>query len=155
MQPYRISENGRKLIEFFEGRKYKAYKNKGDVCTIGIGHTKGVKDGDTATDEQIDRWFYEDLANCEMHVNDLKLRINQNQFDALVSFSFNLGVTALNQSTLLKMARVYPCNPEIRYQFSRWVKAKDAKGNLIELPGLIKRRHAEAELYFTGNLELT
>lgn len=153
MQPYRLSENGRKLIEFYEGKRYKAYLCPAGIWTIGIGHTRDVKEGDTVTDEQIDKYFYTDIINYETHINDLHLKINQNQFDALVSFSFNLGVTALLGSTLLKMVKVYANNPEIRYQFSRWNKGL-VKGNLIELPGLTKRRKSEAEMYFTGNMEL-
>lgn len=165
---YRTSENGKKLVEHFEGRFNKAYLCPAGVWTIGIGHTKGVKMGDTATDEQIDKWFYEDIMVREMHVNDLHLKIAQNQFDALVSFVFNLGVGRLKESMLLKMIKVYPLNPEIRYQFSRWNKAlakKDGKdndhdglidepGELEPLEGLIKRRASEAEMYFSGNLEL-
>ena len=154
MQGYRITENGKRLIEHYEGRYLKAYICPAGIPSIGIGHTKGVKMGDTATDEQINKWFYEDIMTCEMQINDLHLKINQNQFDALVSFVFNLGIGNFQQSTLLKKIKVYSNDPEIRYQFSRWNKAKDLKGNLIELPGLTKRRNSEAEIYFTGNLTI-
>lgn len=168
MMTYRVSENGKHLIEYSEGRRNIAYLCSAGVPTIGIGHTRGVKLGDKATDEQIDKWFYEDIMTCEMQLNDLHLKINQNQFDALIDFLFQFGIGNFKTSTLYKLIKVWPNNPEIRYQFSRWTKAIakkdgidndhdgliDEPGELEELEGLIKRRKADVEMYFTGNLIL-
>lgn len=153
MQAYRITANGLNIIKHYEGKYNKAYICPSGILTIGYGHTKGVKPGDIATDEQIDKWLYEDVMTCEMQINDLHLKIKQHQFDALVSFIFNIGITKFLQSTLLKRIKVYSENPEIRYQFSRWNKGT-VNGQLKELDGLTRRRHSEAEMYMTGNLEL-
>jgi lysozyme len=69
--------------------------------------------------------------------------INQNQFDALVSFAYNLGVGNLKSSTLLKKVNANPSDPTIRDEFMKWVNGGGKK-----LPGLVKRRQAEADLYF-------
>ena len=116
---YRTTENGRKLIKHYEGKHNKAYLCPAGIWTIGYGHTLGVKEGDYADDETIDRYLSNDIITFEGQVNDLHLKINQQQFDALVSFVFNLGVANFKSSTLYKRIKVYPANPEIRYQFSR------------------------------------
>jgi len=84
-----------------------------------------------------------DLISREKFINKLNLNLNQNQFDAVVSFTFNLGTGNLLASTLLKRITVDPLNPDIAYQFSRWNKA----GGKI-LAGLVRRRKDEATLYF-------
>jgi lysozyme len=150
MVKFRISENGRKLLEHFEGRKKTAYLCSAGIPTIGIGHTKGVRLGDTATDDQIDRWFYEDIIECENAVNDIELSLYQHQFDALVLFVFNLGINALKGSTLLKKIRVNAGSPEVRDQFMRWNKARNKKGELVVVEGLTNRRAAEANMFING-----
>lgn len=150
---YRLTENGRKLIQHYEGKYNKAYLCPAGIWTIGIGHTLNVKEGDIATEEQIERFFYDDIVKFEGQINDLHLKITQNQFDALVSFIFNLGIGNFKSSTLYKKIKVYSNDPEIRYQFSRWNKGM-VNGSLVELPGLTKRRASEAEMYFTGKLLL-
>lgn len=151
---YRLSENGRKLIQHYEGLKLEAYICPAGVPTIGYGHTRNVKIGDKIDKDQAEKLFNDDIITTEGLVNDLHLRITQCQFDALVSFVYNIGIGAFKGSTLFKKIKLYPKDPEIRFQFSRWNKATNEKGELVELQGLTNRRYSEAELYLTGNLEL-
>ena len=89
------------IIKRFEGCRLKAYKCPAGVWTIGYGRTQGVKQGDVITQEQADSWLRYDLKVFELHVkNNLKYKLNQNQFDALVSFTYNCGLK--NLKTLIK-----------------------------------------------------
>lgn len=138
-----ISGNGLALIKRLEGLRYNAYQCSAGVWTIGYGHTKGVKEGDTCTISQANEWLLEDVAEAEDAVNSQRLDINQNQFDSLVSFCFNVGIKAFKESTLLKKIRENPNDPTISSEFARW---KYAAGN--EVTGLINRRKEESNLYF-------
>lgn len=131
---------GISLIKSFEKLELKAYKCPAGVWTIGYGHTKGVKKGDVCTEAQAEQWLKEDLSDAETAMAGLKL--NQNQFDALVSFTFNLGVGNFKKSTLYKKVKANPNDPSITDEFGKW---KFANGK--ELAGLVRRRAAEAELY--------
>jgi lysozyme len=85
-------ENGIPLIERFEGCPLKAYKDGGGILTIARGHTEGVKEGDTCTQEQADAWFMEDLARAERRLNGmLKIEINQFERDSLISQAYNIA----------------------------------------------------------------
>lgn len=140
----KTSNNGIELIKRHEGLRLEAYLDPVGIPTIGYGHTKGVKMGQKITEGQAGQFLIEDLTIAEKEVNRHKLNINQNQFDALVSFTFNLGIGSFRNSTLLKRIKVSPLHPDIAYQFNRWVYA-DGK----VLPGLVKRRAEEARLYFS------
>ena len=131
-----------KIIEF-EGCKLTAYKCPAGVWTIGVGHTKGVKQGQTITKAQAMTLLKGDLLPCENYVNNLGVCKTQGQFDALVDFAFNLGTAALGRSTLLKYIRIGKAEQYIREQFARWVNA----GGKV-MPGLVKRRAWEADRYF-------
>ena len=90
----KISENGINMIKEFEGCSLQAYQCEAGVQTIGYGHTKNVEKGDKITKEEADELLKSDLAYFEGLVNDksyVPQSLNQNQFDALVSFAFNLG----------------------------------------------------------------
>ena len=126
-----------KIIEF-EGCKLTAYKCPAGVWTIGVGHTKGVKQGQTITEAQAMSLLKGDLLPCENYVNNLG-----GQFDSLVSFSFNLGTAALGRSTLLKYIRQGKAEQYIRGEFAKWVKSGGKT-----LAGLVKRRAWEADRYF-------
>ena len=137
-----ISETGIELIKKFEGCVLKAYKCPAGVWTIGYGHTAGVKKGQTITKTEAENYLKQDLNKYELTVNNLvNVPLNQNQFDALVSFCYNLGAGNLKSSTLLKLL-----NKEdyigAAEQFDRWVYAGGKK-----LSGLVKRRAAEKELF--------
>ena len=131
-----------KIIEF-EGCKLTAYKCPAGVWTIGVGHTKGVKQGQTITEAQAMSLLKGDLLPCENYVNNLGVCKTQGQFDSLVSFSFNLGTAALGRSTLLKYIRQGKAEQYIRSEFAKWVKSGGKT-----LAGLVKRRAWEADRYF-------
>lgn len=138
------SIKGIDLIKRFEGLKLTAYKCAAGVLTIGYGHTgSDVKPGMSITRERAEQLLVSDLERFEKGVDALNMKVNQNQFDALVSFSFNLGVAALSGSTLVKKARVNPNDPAIRTEFAKWVNAGGKR-----LDGLVRRRTDEASLYF-------
>lgn len=143
----KTSSNGRALIRQFEGDKLTAYICPAGVLTIGVGHTgRDVKRGMTITQAQSDALLVADLAKFEAAVARLvKVPVTQNQFDALVSFAFNLGAAALGGSTLLKLLNGGRY-AEASAQFSKWDKAT-VSGKKVALPGLTKRRAAEAALF--------
>ncbi len=147
----KTSQAGLDLIKTYEGLELKPYICPAGVPTIGYGATyypSGEKV--TMTDPSISKEFAENILK-EMVVKYeqgveryVQLEINQNQFDALVSFAYNLGLGALKSSTLLKKVNANPNDHDIENQFNRWVKAGGRK-----LAGLIKRRQEEASLYFS------
>ena len=131
-----------KIIDF-EGCKLTAYKCPAGVWTIGVGHTKGVKQGQKITEAQAISLLKGDLLPCEKYVNDLGVCKTQGQFDALVDFCFNLGTGALGRSALLKFIRQGKAEQYIRGEFAKWVKSGGKT-----LAGLVKRRAWEADRYF-------
>ena len=133
----RISKNGINLIKEFEGCYLRSYKCPAGVWTIGYGHTDGVKQGEQITKERAEYLLITDLATFEKGVNALKFNLNQNQFDALVSFSFNCGLGNLKK--LVKGRNL----TEIGNALLLYNKAK---GKV--LVGLTRRRKAERDLFF-------
>ena len=139
----KIGQNGIELIKQFEGCKLSTYLCPANVLTIGYGHTHNVKKGQIITQLEADNLLKEDLTTFEKGITTLvKSNINQNQFDALVSFAFNVGLANFKSSTLLKKVNANPNDTTIKNEFSKWNKG----GGKI-LAGLIKRREAEAELF--------
>jgi lysozyme len=137
-----ISQKGVNLIKHFEGCRLEAYLCPAGVWTIGYGHTKGVKEGDAIEQEAAEAFLIEDLEAFEQAVARLvKVPITQQQFDALVSWTFNLGAGNLAESTLLRKLNNYQY-AEVPEQMMRWVRA----GGQV-LDGLVKRRAAEAALF--------
>lgn len=132
-----------KIIEF-EGCKLKAYKCPAGIWTIGVGHTKGVKQGQIITKEQAMTLLRGDLLPCENYVNNLGVCKTQGEFDAIVDFVFNLGTAALGRSTLLKYIRQGMEEQYIRDEFAKWVNSKG-----VRLKGLVVRRAWEADRYFS------
>lgn len=138
----KIGKKGISLIQSFESLRLKAYDDGVGVPTIGWGHTKGVKWGDTCTKEQADQWLLEDLAVAEKAVNAyVKVDLSQGQYDALVSFTFNVGTGALKSSTLLKKLNAGDYLGAAD-EFPRW-----NKGGGKVMKGLTRRRAAERELF--------
>lgn len=141
------SDKGIELIKKFEGCKLEAYLCPAGIPTIGYGHTRSVKIGQTITQDVADKLLKFDLKDeYEYYVNNYSLHINQNQFDALVSFVYNVGPGNFSKSTLLKKAMKNANDPTIAVEFMKWTKSKGK-----ELLGLRKRRLAESELYFKKN----
>lgn len=131
-----------KIIDF-EGCRLEAYKCPAGVWTIGVGHTKGVKEGQRISEQQALTLLRGDLLPCEQYVNGLGVTKTQGEFDALVDFAFNLGTGALGGSTLLKYIRIGKSEKEIRGEFARWVRSK---GKVLK--GLVRRRSWEADRFF-------
>jgi len=142
----KTSHKGIALIKEFEGLRLKAYKCPGGVWTIGYGHTAGVKPGMVISEAQAEEYLMADLIASEKYLNDLRLAINQNQFDALISFIYNVGTGNFSRSTLLRKVRANPQDNSIMDEFLRWVYSK---GRV--LPGLQRRRLAEMKLYFSND----
>lgn len=141
------SQNCIDLIKRFEGFKPDAYLCPAGVPTIGYGSTmwsdgKKVQLGQKISMADAEKLLMWEVTNKSKAITQLSL--NQNQFDALVSFAYNVGVGAINRSTLVKKAKLNPNDATIRDEFMRWTKAGGK-----ELPGLVKRRKAEADLYFS------
>jgi lysozyme len=136
------SKQARDIIADFEGCKLSAYLCPANVPTIGYGRTSNVKMGDTCTQEQADAWLQEELDHFGSGVAEMiKVEVNQNQFDALVSFAYNVGLGALKGSTLLRLLNQGK-HSECGEQFLRWNKA----GGKV-LAGLIRRRIAEKVMF--------
>lgn len=143
--PMTTDNEGFQLIQKYEGLKLEAYKCPAGVWTIGYGHTKGVKEGDRITKEDAKNLLREDLKIYEEAVNGLvKVPLNQAQFDALVSFCYNLGVASLSNSTLLRLLNEGKYM-EASQEFLKWNKAK---GKVLE--GLTRRRKEECELFLSA-----
>ena len=138
-----ISQNGINLIKNFEGCRLTAYKCPAGVWTIGYGHTgQNVHAGLKITQEQAEKYLKDDLiVQCNNVTKLVKVPLTQNQFDALVSFEYNVGYGALAGSTLLKFLNNKKYN-DAAAQFGRWVYAGGKK-----LVGLERRRAAEKELF--------
>jgi len=137
-----ISQEGIALIKKFEGCELEAYKCAAGVWTIGYGSTKDVKKGDSMSQEEADKLLLHEIKEYDGYVNDLvEVNLEQNQFDSLCSFCYNLGPQSLKSSTLLKVlnAKDYEGVPA---QIKRWNKA----GGKV-LQGLVRRREAEALLF--------
>ena len=138
----RTSEAGILLIKSFEGCRTVAYQDAVGVWTIGYGHTIDVKEGMTITQHQCDVMLEVDIETYENYINKYVIvSLTQNQFDALVSWVYNLGPTNLRNSTMLKVLNAGKYE-EVPYQMQRWNRA----GGKV-LKGLVVRRTAEAELF--------
>ena len=148
----RTNKRGLELIKEFEGLRLKPYLCSAGKATTGWGSTF-YEDGTPVklTDKPISRARAEQLlintiSHFEKQLYPILsgLMLNDNQFSALVSFCFNVGVTNFKKSTLLKIIKENPNDKDISEQFLRWNKV-----NKKELPGLTHRRQAEAKLYFS------
>ncbi len=141
------SNAGLNLIKGFEGKRLNAYDDGVGVWTIGYGTIKypnsvRVKKGDTCTEQQAEDYLRNDLAKFEAAINKLvKVPLTQNQFDALASFTYNLGETNLTNSTLLKKLNKGDYQGAAD-QFLVWNRA----GGKV-MKGLVRRREAERALF--------
>ena len=138
----KISQEGLALIKKFEGCELKAYHCAAGVPTIGYGSTHGVTMDIEITQEEADELLMDDVSKFEEAVTKaVKVPLEQNQYDALVSWTFNLGPSNLSSSTMLRVLNEGNYE-EVPAQIKRWNKA----GGKV-LQGLIRRREAEALLF--------
>ncbi|HJC23183.1 MAG TPA: glycoside hydrolase family protein [Candidatus Eisenbergiella merdavium] len=145
---FTTSQAGIDLITSFEGCRLTAYQDSVGVWTIGYGHTSGVYQGMTITEEEAIAFLRQDLKTAENAVNSyVTYAINQSQFDALVSFTFNVGTGNLSSSTLLKKLNAGDINGAAN-EFDKWIYAG---GEVLE--GLVRRRAAEKQMFLSGSWE--
>ena len=144
-----VSKEGLDLIKKHEGYRDNAYLCPAKVWTIGYGNTfyesgRKVKEGDVISKDKAERLLECVVEDFARNVRStIKVPLNQNQFNSLVSFAYNLGIGNLRSSTLLRKVNANPGDPTIFNEFLRWNKA----GGKV-LNGLTKRRQEEANLYF-------
>ena len=140
----KASEKAYSLIRQFEGLRLTAYRCPAGVWTVGYGQTSRVVLGMAITKELAEEFLMKDIVAVENIVNAECLNLRQCQFDALVSFVFNVGGGNFRKSTLLKKIKANPDDNSIMDEFLRWVYAKG-----VVLSRLQKRRLAEMKLYFS------
>jgi len=137
-----INAAGLALVRAYEGLRLEAYRDTSGVWTIGYGHTRGVAPGDSISTERAEQFLEADLMEAERAVSALvKVPLTDNQFSALVSFVFNAGEGAFTKSTMLRKLNEggYGLVPAC---LKSWIF-----DNGRALPGLVKRRAAEASLW--------
>lgn len=146
----KLNKAGYDLIKTFEGFRSQAYQDSAGIWTIGYGNIRyedftRVKKGDKisyARAEEVFR-FFADRFSAQVDAM-ITTPITQNQFNAVVSFAYNVGIGALSSSTLLKKINKNPKDPSISSEFLKWVNAGGKK-----IPGLVIRRQKEAKIYFS------
>ena len=138
----KTSNQGKNLIKEAEGLRLVAYRCPAGVPTIGWGHTKDVRMGQRITQAMAEDMLVEDIAPIERTLNGLKINFRQEQFDALVSWIFNLGAGNFKSSTMYKRILADAKDEEITDSLIKWTYSGKQ-----QLPGLMKRRVAEANLF--------
>jgi len=154
----KLNNAGIQLITASESFRSKPYICTAGVPTIGYGTTvypngRKVSLSDVPiTKEVAHAYKMHDLRNIERDLRaSLKVTLSENRFSALCSLIYNIGIGSFRKSTLLKVVNAAPGAPGIRMEFNKYVKARDPKTNkLVVLPGLVVRRKAEADLYFSN-----
>lgn len=152
MNKLKTSENGIKLIKHYEGCQLKAYLCHTGKITIGFGHTSFIKGrvltiNDVITQEEANNLLKEDIVVFEKGVNQLvSVPINQNQFDAMASLAFNIGLGNFKESSVLKNVNKKDFT-NAEKSFMLWVNV-----NHKPCQGLIKRRSSEVYLFSNGKL---
>ena len=140
----KLSDNGIKFIQDFEGLKLNAYRDIVGVLTIGFGHTGAdVIEGMTITKDRANELFNQDIANFVAGVNSMVKSCTQGEFDAMVSFAYNLGLKSLKTSTLLRKFNEGDIDGAAN-EFTKWNRAGGK-----EVAGLTRRRLAERALFLS------
>lgn len=144
----KLGSSGKALLESLEGRRHTAYQDSAGLWTIGIGHLIRPEESwmrsATLTDEQVDELFTQDIAGAEASVAKLFPGITrQNQFDALVSFTYNLGESQVRNGSLDDLINTGAPAEDIS---AKWMQYVYAGGRVV--PGLMKRRMRELALYW-------
>lgn len=138
------SRTGLHLTEQFESCRLLAYKDSKGIPTIGYGHTRNVHLGDTCSQAQAEAWLLADVAIAATAVSTMvRVTLTQGEYDALVDFAFNCGITAFHESTMLKLLNEgnYAA---AAYEFARWDKCDGQ-----EVAGLLRRRVAEKQEFLS------
>ena len=144
----KVSSNGINLIKKYEGCRLNAYKCPAGVWTIGYGHTKDVKKGMKITQNKANELLEDDLKRIGNTIIQLvNVSMHQNQFDALVSFTFNCGSSALKRSTLLKKLN----NKDYEGAANEFIKWNKSNGKVLN--GLVKRREEEKALFLKSSIK--
>lgn len=141
----KTSKEGIDFIKSFEKLRLQAYLCEANKLTIGYGHTRNVKIGQTCTVAEAEQMLAEDIAVAEKAVNTIKQELTQNQYDSLVSLCFNIGNENFKTSTLYRKVNADPNDPTIKGEFVRWIYCKKKKSK-----GLTRRRIEEAKIYFNN-----
>ena len=143
----KTSTAGQQFIQFWEGLRLKAYQDIGGVWTIGYGHTgPDVTPGLEITQYKAVSLMLQDLSRIEERVSEMLVStVSQQQFDALISFAYNLGPMALHGSTLLRFLNGGNA-AAAALQFIRWDHA-----GAVEVEALKRRREAEAAIFTNGD----
>ena len=143
------------LIKNFEGLKLTSYKDIGGVWTIGYGTTynykykRPVQQGDEIDEATALKWLKIEINKKKDNIKKfIKIAINNNQLDSLISLSYNIGETALKNSTLLKLLNAGKDKVIVANEFMKWNKAK-VNGKLQVIDGLTKRRELEKKLFLS------
>lgn len=139
------SNSAKEMIKGFEGLRLQAYQDAGGIWTIGYGHTSSVYPNMRITEAQANSLFESDIKKVEDHINKYNFELSKNQFDALVSWTFNLGVGTFDKVIVPLLLVHGPADESIPYKMEKYYYA-----NGQPLQGLIKRRKIEAELYRKG-----
>ena len=139
-------EKAKALIREFEGLRLEAYRCPAGVLTIGYGHTEGVKEGEVITEVEAEQLLDSDTNKVAKQVKSVvTVPLTDSQLDALIDFTFNLGIGNLKSSTLLKKLNAgdYAGTAE---EFNKWIYSGKAV-----LPGLVRRREIEKQLFLSAN----
>lgn len=137
-----MTEEAKRFIKNYEGLRLKAYKCSAGKWTIGYGRTTNVKEGDTCTKEQAEKWFEEEYQRFKRIVKSyVRVPVNDNQLGALTSFAYNCGLASLKTSTLLKKLN----NKDYKGAADEFLRWNKVNGKPVE--GLTKRRKAEREMF--------
>lgn len=142
MKLMKTSNQGKNLIKEAEGLRLTAYRCPAGVPTIGWGHTKGVSMGQRITQAQAEDMLVEDIAPIERLLNAMKINFRQEQFDALVSWIFNLGQGNFRSSTMYSRIQAGAGDEDITDQLVKWTYSGKQ-----QLAGLMTRRVKEANLF--------
>lgn len=141
----KASKDALDLIKEFEGFRAKAYKCPAGKWTVGYGHTGDVKEGDLITEDRASKILAKDVGDAEKAINTyVTVTLSQNEFDALISLVFNIGIGAFIKSTLLKKLNKSDFDGAAR-EFLRWDKVNKKPNR-----GLARRRAAEMQLFTSG-----
>ena len=139
----KTTNNAYNIIKYYESCYLTAYQCPSNIWTIGYGHTDNVQEGLVINEKTANLYLEQDIKNVEDQINNLGLKLNQNQFDAIISFVFNVGIGNFKDSTLYKYINKNVNDARICQAFCMWIKSNNSY-----LKGLARRRIDESKLYF-------